>query len=141
MKTEKFAPSNPARTKKIFYWIITGILLVGMLAGGASQLFMVDYQVEVFKHLGYPLHLMTIIGAGKILAAIALIIPRFPWLKMWAYAGIFFVTVCAVISHAMAGDYGNMISPFFVAGLTVISCWLNPGIRFARIKAGENFVG
>jgi hypothetical protein len=54
--------------------------------------------------LGYPLYLMTILGTWKMLGSITLLAPRFPRLKEWAYAGIFFNMTGAAISHAVVGD-------------------------------------
>lgn len=133
MSTEKSISSTPIRIRKIAYWTTTIILIVGMLAGGASQLFRVDYQIQLFEHLGYPIFLMSIIGGSKILGAIILLIPGIPRIKMAVYSGIVFVTISAVISHSMVGDYGMVISPLFTTILAVISCWLNPGIVFAKI--------
>jgi hypothetical protein len=40
--------------------------------------------------LGYPLCMMTILGARKVLSVLALAVPRFPRLKELAYAGAIF---------------------------------------------------
>jgi len=45
----------------------------------------------MIKHLGYPVYLLTLLGIWKILGVVALLIPKFPLLKEWAYAGFFFV--------------------------------------------------
>ena len=43
----------------------------------------------LLKRLGYPLYFLVILGIWKLLGAVALVIPRFPRLKEWAYAGVF----------------------------------------------------
>lgn len=120
------------KTRTIIFKIATGITIIGMLIGGASQFFRAGYQVDVFERLGYPLYLMSIIGLGKILGAIVLSIPGIPPLfKIGAYAGLVFVTTGAVISHIVTDAPVDAISPLIVAGIAVTSCVLNPNLRFA----------
>ena len=42
----------------------------------------------LIERLGYPLYFLVILGIGKLLGAVALVIPRIPRLKEWAYAGV-----------------------------------------------------
>lgn len=131
MTSENIISSRPLRIRTITYRITTAIVIIGMLSGGASQVSRADYQIETFTNLGYPLYLMTIIGVWKILGGIVLLLPRFFLLKIWAYAGLFFVTTSAAISHAMNGDIKSMIIPLIVAAITLTSCLLNPRISAA----------
>jgi uncharacterized membrane protein YphA (DoxX/SURF4 family) len=55
--------------------------------------------IGVIRHLGYPDYFMTIVGIWYILAGVALLAPRFPRLKEWAYAGLIFNYTGAAISH------------------------------------------
>jgi uncharacterized membrane protein YphA (DoxX/SURF4 family) len=68
-----------------------------------------------------------------VLGAIALIVPRFPRLKEWVYAGIFFGMTGAVASHAFANDYGDYAYHIFVplsfAVLNIASWLLRPQNR------------
>jgi uncharacterized membrane protein YphA (DoxX/SURF4 family) len=81
-------------------------------------------------HLGYPLYFMTILGIWKLLGGIALLVPRFPRLKEWAYAGIFFELTGAAASQAASGDSAaHIIWPIIFAGLTVASWALRPPSR------------
>jgi uncharacterized membrane protein YphA (DoxX/SURF4 family) len=59
----------------------------------------IPYVRETFAHLGYPLYFATILGMAKGLAMVALLTPRFPRLKEWAYACVFFVYAGAAASH------------------------------------------
>lgn len=78
-------------------------------------------------HLGYPAYFITIIGAWKILATIALLLPGFPRLKEWAYAGIFFNMTGAAISHAVVGEPAWHIAvTLSFAALDVISWATRP---------------
>ena len=83
--------------------------------------------------LGYPLYFFAILGFWKVLGAIAILAPRFPRLKEWAYAGIFFDLTGAAASVAAVGVYGtyafHIIAPLVIAGLTVASWALRPQSR------------
>src|SRR5882762_1874510 len=96
---------------KIIYWIATIWLASGMLSTGTLQLFKVKAEGTVappgvygITHLGYPTYLLTILGVWKILGVVAVLIPKFPLLKEWAYAGFFFAMSGAAISHIVSGD-------------------------------------
>jgi hypothetical protein len=80
--------------------------------------------VDVFKQLGYPLYLLPFLGVAKLLGIIVLLVPGFPRLKEWAYAGMFFDLVGAVYSGLMAGGFDPlmliMILPFLFGGLSYV---------------------
>lgn len=79
------------KIQKIVYWVFN-LLLAWELAFGASwDLLRIQYVQDVMVHLGYPVYILTIIGVWKVGAAIAILIPRFPILKEWAYAGVIFL--------------------------------------------------
>jgi uncharacterized membrane protein YphA (DoxX/SURF4 family) len=86
------------------YWATTVFLVLNMVSGGLAELAQFPGNVEGMQALGYPLYLMTILGTWKMLGSITLLAPRFPRLKEWAYAGIFFNMTGAAISHAVVGD-------------------------------------
>ena len=118
------------KRNKIIYWASTIWLALGMLAGGLQQLFHVKGFVDINAHLGYPLYFLYILGAWKILGAIAILIPKFSLLKEWAYAGFFFVMSGAVFSHIASGDPVNEIAhPLVLLILTVVSWYFRPADR------------
>lgn len=111
------------------YWIITALLCFCML-GGIGQLFQVKEIVDGFAPLGYPTYFISIIGFWKTMAIIAILIPKFPLLKEWAYAGIFFAMTGASISHIAVNDtLFHIIMPLIIAGLAVTSWYLRPASR------------
>jgi hypothetical protein len=57
--------------------------------------------------LGYPLYVLGILGTAKMLGAIALVVPKFPRLKEWAYAGFVFDFVGAIWSHIAVQGAGK----------------------------------
>lgn len=110
------------KAKTIAYWITTGLVAFSM-SGGIAQLAHVPGVVDGFvRVLGYPPYFVTILGFWKVLGAIAILVPRFPRLKEWAYAGIFFdLTGAAASSAAVGGSAFHIIVPLIIAGLTVAS--------------------
>ena len=75
---------------KIIYWITTIWLALGMTSTAIVQLIRMDEEVQNFENLGYPVYLMSILGIWKLLGVIAILLPKTPLLKEWAYAGFFF---------------------------------------------------
>lgn len=118
------------KTKVIGYWVTTAMLAFALLSGGAAELAHRRETVEGMVHLGYSLYFISIIGFWKVLGGIALLVPRFPRLKEWAYAGAFFNMTGALASHAVSGDsVGHLIAPGFFAVLAVASWALRPKSR------------
>lgn len=136
MKEEgSISRTNPSKSRIRAFHIITTILVMGMLGGGISTLLRIDYQVNLFIHLGYPLFLMSMIGVGKIIAAIVLILPRFPLLKIGAYVGTLIVSICAVISHIVANDSAlEIINPLTLMAMVLAAYFLNPYIKVISVN-------
>ena len=73
---------------------------------------------------------LTILGVWKIVGVVALLIPEFPLLKEWAYAGFFFAMSGAVFSHIASGDSMTANVPaLLLLILTVISWYFRPADR------------
>ncbi len=129
------------KLKVIGYWATTAIVAFELLAGGVTDLihgpallFVGDPVVLTLAQLGYPVYLLTILGVWKLLGAIVLLIPRFPRLKEWAYAGTFFVYMGATASWAArCGGLGDLIVPIIFAGLTLASWLLRPPSRILGV--------
>ena len=118
------------KRKLTWYWIITALLSFFIFFGGLAQAMQVQGVVQGFKPLGYPNYFISIIGIWKVLGIIAILIPKFPLLKEWAYAGIFFAMTGAVISHIASDDiHVQIIAPFLFAVFTVLSWYLRPADR------------
>lgn len=128
------------KRNKIIYWISTLWLALGMVATGSGQLFKMNEGqggVNMMTHLGYPVYFLTILGVWKVMGAIAVLIPKFPLLKEWAYAGFFFAMSGAIFSHIASGDAGTRVLPaLLLLVLTVISWYLRPADR--KIAATNN---
>ena len=116
------------RRKLIIYWIATALLCFGMLGSGLAQIFHAAAMVDLVVPLGYPLYFLSIIGAWKVLAVIAIAVPRYKLLKEWAYAGLFFVMTGALISHLATGDYHlqSIIGPIMQTIFIILSWYFRP---------------
>jgi hypothetical protein len=118
------------KRNKIIYWVATAWLSLGMLSTGFVQLMKMDEEVVRLKELGYSDYVLTILGTWKVLGVIAILIPRFPLVKEWAYAGFFFMMSGAVFSHLANGDQAKeFFGPSLLLLLTVVSWYFRPAQR------------
>ena len=111
------------KRNKIIYWISTLWLALGMASTGVVQLSKSQTEVDSITHLGYPAYLLTILGIWKILGVIAVLIPKFPLLKEWAYAGFFFAMTGATFSRIASGDSINAMFPSLLLLVLAIVSW------------------
>lgn len=128
--------SAPSKTRKIIYWIATIWLSLGMVSTAVVQLIPVKEEVDMIVRLGYPPYFLTIIGVWKILGVIAVLLPRLPLLKEWAYAGFFFTMSGAIISHLAMGDAAkDFFGPTLLILLTLVSWYFRPLGRSKLIQS------
>jgi len=110
---------NMRKAKTIAYWITTVYVALALFYAGFAELLDASARVAiasigvvgVVQVLGYPLYFLYIIGTWKMLGAIAILVPRFPRLKEWAYAGILFNMTGALISWFAVTVYGGVEIP------------------------------
>ena len=118
------------KRNKIIYWVATLWLALGMTSTGIVQLIQMKEEVEKMTQLGYPTYFLTILGVWKILGVIAILIPKYPLIKEWAYAGFFFVMSGAAISHICIGHPLSEIFPsLLLLILTAVSWYFRPAER------------
>jgi uncharacterized membrane protein YphA (DoxX/SURF4 family) len=118
------------KRNKIIYWVATALLCAGMTGSGISQILHLNDMNELISQVGYPLYFMYIIGVWKLLGVIAILIPKFPLLKEWAYAGFFFLLTGAFVSHIFMGDIDNAIfGPLFQTIFVIVSWYFRPANR------------
>jgi uncharacterized membrane protein YphA (DoxX/SURF4 family) len=116
-----------SKKKKILYWFFTCWLALGMVSTGVVQLMRMKEEVENITALGYPVYFLTVIGVWKLLGVVAVLVPRLPLLKEWAYAGFFFTMTGAAISHLASGSPMSKLFPsLLLLALTIISWALRP---------------
>lgn len=118
------------KRNRIIYWVFTVWLSLGMLSSAIVQLLKVDDEVEKITQLGYPLYLLTFLGICKTLGVIVILIPKYPVMKEWAYAGFFFTMSGALVSHvASRHSFGEIFPSLLLLVLTTISWYLRPADR------------
>ncbi|MFD1771236.1 DoxX family protein [Sphingobacterium suaedae] len=123
------------KRNKIIYWIATVWLALGMTSTGVVQLLKMPEEVESLAKLGYPVYLLTILGGWKILGTIAVLMPRCPLVKEWAYAGFFFAMTGAILSHlAMREAFSSILPSLLLLVLTALSWYFRPASRTLRQK-------
>lgn len=125
------SPSNPVtKTQIIAYWIVTIIIALESMAGGVADIMQAPTYIHTLLHLGYPAYFSVILGAGKVLAAVAILIPRYPRLKEWAYAGLVFQFIGAITSQIIVGaSVITLIAPFIFLCFVIASWLLRPSSR------------
>jgi uncharacterized membrane protein YphA (DoxX/SURF4 family) len=111
---------------KIIYWVATLWLCLGLVSTGVQQILKFKPKWDFVTHLGYPSYFLTILGIWKLLGVIALLLPKFPLLKEWAYAGIFFVLSGAMLSHIATDSINEMAPSLFLLLLTIVSWYFRP---------------
>lgn len=122
------------KRNKIIYWVGTVWLALGMASTGIVQLMGMEEEVAMMDHLGYPIYFLTIIGIWKLLGVVAVLIPKFPLLKEWAYAGFVFTMTGAIASHLAVGDAAvDLFGPTLLLALSIISWYFRPASRKTTI--------
>src|ERR1700746_3976492 len=124
-------PAVRSRGRIIGYWMTTALVVFELALGGVWDVLRVPQVRGLIERLGYPPYFLVILGTWKLLGAVALVIPRFPRLKEWAYGGVFFDLTGAVVSLFASGliNVGAMACPILMIGVAVASWALRPPSR------------
>jgi hypothetical protein len=117
---------------KIAYWIVTVPLCLFLVFGGFLDITHKPEMVAGIRSLGYPEYFLTIDGLAKFLAVLALLVPGFPTLREWAYAGVTFLVIGATWSHA--ASHQNFAPAIVVLAFAQASYWLWRKIRAVAAK-------
>lgn len=118
------------KRNKIIYWVATIWLSLGMTSTGIVQLLGLKEEIQFITDMGYPIYFLHILGLSKLLGVITILIPRFPLLKEWAYAGFVFTMTGAVYSHiAVHHPATDMFGPVLLLVLTIVSRQFRPEDR------------
>lgn len=107
------------KTWNILYWSVAFFFCGSMLLAGIVEVMQTEEGKEVMRHLGFPMHVLRVIGMGKILGSLALLQTRFRTLREWAYSGFTINLIGAFAARAAAHDsVGLVVSPLI--GLVVV---------------------
>lgn len=122
--------TSTTTVRNLGYWTSTSLVSFVLLSGGVASLLRRPDNVQGMAELGYPAYMLTILGFWKVLGAVALLSPRLPRLKEWAYAGTLFDLTGAAFSHAVSGpDPSHAVWPALFAVLALVSWSLRPADR------------
>jgi hypothetical protein len=117
------------------YWILTGLAAAMMLLSSIPNIISVPDAVElVVKHLGYPAYFLPMIGVAKLAGAIAIIVPGFPRIKEWAYAGLIYDLTAAIYSAISVGDPVSQWLPIIVPIILLASSYIYHHKRLQESK-------
>ena len=116
--------------RPVGYWLATAVVAGELALGGIWDIARIPLVADLVRHLGYPSYFLVLLGSWKVLGAVALLIPRRPLLKEWAYAGAFFAYTGAIFSHLATGyDLAEVGLLAVLVTLTVLSWALRPPSR------------
>jgi uncharacterized membrane protein YphA (DoxX/SURF4 family) len=127
----------PTNASAIAYWVTTALATAAFAVPGVLNLVHAPHVAEDMAHLGYPPYMLTLLGVWKVLGAIAILAPRLPRIKEWAYAGMIFDLTGAAASRASSGDaLPMMVVPLVIAAVVAASWALRPHERRLESPGG-----
>jgi hypothetical protein len=112
------------KKNKIIFWISTSIIFLWeALMPLSTLLFAPQYVNAGTKPLGYPDYFAYALIICKVLGATAIMLPKLPGkLREWAYAGLTFNLIFAVISHvAVDKNISYILMPIVVGAILAVS--------------------
>ena len=121
------------KARTIAYWITTILGPSSFVIGGYLHLTANPQVMATLAHLGYPPYFAAIMGAWKLLGAVAITVPGIPRVKEWAYAGFFFDLTGAAATRAFVGDSAaDIAAPLVFLALVAASWALRPAGRVLK---------
>lgn len=108
---------------KVIYWILTGLFGAFMLLSAIPDIICSKEAVDFMTQLQYPMYFLPFIGVAKVLGVIAILIPGYPRITEWAYAGLFFDLIGAIYSIGCVMGIAAAL-PIFVAVLFGIGSYI-----------------
>jgi hypothetical protein len=109
------------KTNRI-YWIFTSLFAFMMLGSAIPDIFSAKVAVEGFAKIGMPAYLVPFLGIAKALGVVAILVPGYPRIKEWAYAGLTFDLIGATWSIAASGqpaaNWIGMLLPILLAAVS-----------------------
>jgi hypothetical protein len=115
---------------------LTGLSAAMMLLSSIPNILSVPDAVDlVIKHLGYPMYFLPMIGVAKLVGSIAILIPGFPRIKEWAYAGLIYDLVAAIYSVIAVGDPAGSWLPISVPILLLAGSYI---YHHKRLQANQS---
>ena len=91
------------KTTKILYWVFTILICAMMLFSAISSFIKNPDGEKMAAQMGFALYIFKFLAVAKILGIIAILVPGYPRLKEWAYAGFFFDLAGATYASIATG--------------------------------------
>src|SRR5215510_16366825 len=120
------------RARNWIGWIVTGLMAALLLLSAVPDVLRVQGALLVFRHLGYPPYLLVFLGTAKILGVAAVLVPGFPRIKEWAFAGLMFDVSGALYSHLSVGDPPAVWMPAVLALALICGSYVAYRLRIER---------
>jgi hypothetical protein len=117
------AKPAPNRLRPIVFWVATLVVAGELAAGSVWNLVPIEWIEAQLAHLGYPYYFAYVLGVAQVAAAVAIMTPRLPLVKEWAYAGMCFLWSGAVVSHLHLGDGPKNWAPPLMFGVLAVLSW------------------
>jgi uncharacterized membrane protein YphA (DoxX/SURF4 family) len=118
------------KVKLVIYWIVTVLVAANYLFAGPLYVMAGQEIREGMGKLGYPIYFVQLLGVWKFLGGITILAPKFPRLKEWAYAGMFFNLTAAAFSNGYSGSpVGDIVAPLITLVFVMASWYLRPASR------------
>jgi DoxX-like family len=76
------------KTTNILYWIFTTLFSALMLFSSIPDILVLPDAIKFIVGLQLPAYIAPMLGWAKLAGVIAILIPGFPRIKEWAYAGL-----------------------------------------------------
>lgn len=128
---------------KVLYWIFTGLFAVLMLGSAIPNIISDPVSIEGFRRMNMPAYLVPFLGVAKALGVVAILLPGYPRLKEWAYAGLVFDLVGAAWSIYASGqpvaNWAFMPIPIALAAASYIFYHKKMRLREANSKEKPPF--
>jgi hypothetical protein len=126
----------------VLYWIFTVLFALIMLSTAVPNLMMTPESIDlIHTQLGYPEYFIMFVGVAKVLGVIGILVPGYPRVREWAYAGLFFDLTAATASAIVVEGFHPMqlfMAVFFAPG--VLSYIFNHKRLHDRVRSPANRV-
>ncbi len=105
----------------IIYWVSTGLFAFFMLGSAIPDILIMPMAVEGFKGIGYPAYLVPFLGWAKLLGVIGILVPGYPRIKEWAYAGLIYDIIGAIYSVAFVESISTWAPMLIIPAIGAVS--------------------
>ena len=117
---------------RITYYILLSLLSAMLLFSGYQNAVVTPAAHELFVHLQLPDYISVIVGVAKLLAVIGIWQTKWPTLREWTYAGLFYDFFGALLCFIAIGE---PVSGWFPMVIMIVVLIFGP--YYSRKKAGK----